>query len=141
MNSYKLKELKALSNKNPIIAFDGECNLCNGYIQWLIKRDKKRVFRYATLQSNEGSTLKEASGIKGDAILLIHQEKIYAMSDAGLMTLKKLGGGWTVISWLRIFPKGLRDVVYKWIANNRYKWFGKSDACMIPDASIRSLFI
>lgn len=141
MKSHTLQELKSISNKYPIIVFDGECNMCNGYIQWLIKRDKKKIFRYTTLQSEEGATLKKASGIAGDTVLLIHNEEVSVMSDVGLRVFRILGGGWTIASWLLILPKGLRDFVYKWIAKNRYNWFGRSDACMVPDASIRSLFI
>ncbi len=141
MKSHTLQKLKSLSKQYPIIAFDGECNMCNGYIQWLIRKDRKKEFRYTTLQSDDGAILKKASGIQGDSILLISDEKIYTMSDAGLMSMKILGRGWTIASWFRIFPVGLRNLVYKWIANNRYKWFGRSDACMVPDASIKSLFI
>jgi len=141
MNSRTLEEIKILSREHPIIAFDGVCNLCNGFIQWLIKRDKHQKFRYTTLQSEDGATLKKASGVESDSVLLIYNEKIYTMSDVGLISMKILGGGWSIVSWLRIFPVGFRNMIYKWIANNRYKWFGKSETCMVPDASTRSLFI
>lgn len=141
MKSHTLEEIRALSQDHPIVAFDGVCNLCNGYIQWLIRRDRKRVFRYTTLQSGEGAVMKEASALNGDSILLIHKGEIHTMSDAGLMSLKFLGGAWGLVSLLRVFPKSLRNAIYKWIARNRYKWFGKSESCLVPDASIRSLFI
>lgn len=141
MKRHTLQEIKILSKNHPIIAFDGECNMCNGFIQWLIKRDKNKKFRYTTLQSNEGATLKNASDIDGDSILLIHKEKLYTMSDGGLMSMKLLGGGWSILSWLRIFPLALRNYIYKWVARNRYRWFGRKDSCMVPDASISALFI
>jgi len=141
MKEYTLAEIKTMSNSNPIIAFDGVCNLCNGFIQWLIKRDKKKIFRYTTLQSNSGEILKNAIEINGDSVLLVYNEAIYSLSDVGLKCMQILGGGWTVLSWLRFLPKGFRDMVYRYIAINRYKWFGKSDVCMLPDASIRASFL
>ncbi|MDF1696569.1 MAG: DCC1-like thiol-disulfide oxidoreductase family protein [Saprospiraceae bacterium] len=130
-----------MSNDNPIIAFDGVCNLCNGFIQWLIKRDKKKQFRYTTLQSDAGETLSHSIEVDGDSVLLFHKEKMYALSDVGLKCMRILGGVWTPLSWLIYLPKALRDMVYKFIAKNRYNWFGKADACMVPDASIRALFL
>lgn len=141
MNEYTLAEIKSMSQSNPIIAFDGVCNLCNGFIQWLIKRDKKKQFRYTTLQSNTGEILKRTIEVNGDSVLLVYKEQIYALSDVGLKCMQILGGGWTILSWLIYLPKGFRDMVYRYIAENRYKWFGKSDVCMMPDPSIKSLFL
>lgn len=141
MKSYTLKELKELSKQNPIIAFDGVCNLCNGFIQWLIKRDRSRIFRYTTLQSQAGDVLKSNIEVEGDSVILIYNEELYTLSDVGLKCMAILGGGWKVFSGLLYLPKGFRDWVYKWIARNRYRWFGKSEACMVPDASVKSLFI
>lgn len=141
MKNYTLAELIEMSKKHPIIAFDGVCNLCNGFIQWLIKRDKKQQFRYTTLQSDEGNLLIDAVDIDGDSVLLVYNKKIYSLSDVGLKCAQILGGGWAVASWLRFLPKSFRDFVYKWIARNRYRWFGKKDVCMIPDPSINSLFL
>ena len=141
MKSYTLQELKELSKANPIIAFDGVCNLCNGFIQWLIKRDSKKQFRYTTLQSDLGEVLKKNIDVDGDSVILVYNEKIYTLSDVGLKCMQILGGGWILLYSLIFLPKSLRDFVYKWIARNRYKWFGKSEVCMIPDSSIKSLFI
>jgi len=141
MKAHTLSELKELSKANPIIAFDGVCNLCNGFIQWLIKRDRKKQFRYTTLQSNLGAILTENIDVNGDSVILMYEEKIYVLSDVGLKCMQILGGGWTILYGLIILPKKIRDFVYKWIAKNRYKWFGKSEVCMIPDVSIKALFI
>jgi predicted DCC family thiol-disulfide oxidoreductase YuxK len=141
MKVYTLSELKTLSKANPIIAFDGVCNLCNGFIQWLIKRDKKKQFRYTTLQSNLGQVLTKNIDFEGDSVILVYKEKIYTLSDVGLKCMQILGGAWTILYGLIYLPKSFRDFVYKWIAKNRYKWFGKSDACMMPDPSIKALFI
>ena len=141
MKTYTLSELKELSKANPIIAFDGVCNLCNGFIQWMIKRDKKKKFRYTTLQSKVGDLLVKNIDVKGESVILVYKERIYTLSDVGLKCMQILGGGWTILYSLIYLPKSFRDFVYKWIAKNRYKWFGKSDVCMMPDPSIKALFI
>lgn len=141
MKTHSISELKELSKTNPIIAFDGVCNLCNGFIQWLIKRDKKKLFRYTTLQSEVGDLLTKNIDVEGESVILVYKEEIYVLSDVGLKCMQILGGGWFVLYSLIILPKNFRDFVYKWIARNRYKWFGKSDVCMMPDASIKALFI
>lgn len=141
MKAYTLDELKEMSHSNPIIAFDGVCNLCNGFIQWLIKRDKTKKFRYTTLQSDSGEVLVKAVAIEGDSVILIYKGILYTLSDVGLKCMELLGGVWKIFSVLIFLPKGFRDLIYKWIAKNRYRWFGKSDVCMMPDASIRSLFL
>ena len=141
MKSYTIEELKTISKEHPIIAFDGVCNLCNGFIQWLIKRDKKKVFRYTTLQSEMGESLIANIDVEGESVILVHKGNLYTLSDVGLKCMSILGGFWIPLSWLIYVPKFLRDGVYNWIARNRYKWFGKAEACMVPDASIRSLFL
>lgn len=141
MKTYNIDEIKTLSKAHPIIAFDGICNMCNGYIQWLIKRDKEKLFRYTTLQSNEGTILKGASKVEGETLILVYKDEIFTMSDASLKSMKLLGGPWTIISWLSIVPKSLRDLVYKWVSKNRYKLFGKKDECPVPSPATRSLFL
>jgi predicted DCC family thiol-disulfide oxidoreductase YuxK len=143
MKEYSISELKELSKANPIIAFDGVCNLCSGFIQWLIKRDKKKHFRYTTLQSNVGDLLSKNVDIDvdGESVIMVYQEKIYTLSDVGLKCMQILGGPWILFYGLIYFPKSFRDLVYKWIAKNRYKWFGKSEACIVPDPSIKALFL
>ena len=79
--------------------------------------------------------------IEGDSVILIYKARIYVLSDVGLKCMQILGGGWTILYGLIFLPKLFRDFVYKWISRNRYKWFGKSDVCMMPDASIKALFI
>ena len=141
MKSYTIKELKELSHEHPIIAFDGVCNLCNGFIQWLIKRDHKNLFRYTTLQSDLGSIMKSNINVEGESVILIHEGELYSLSDVGLKCMSILGGIWTPLSYLRFIPKSFRDSVYNLIARNRYRWFGKSDVCMVPDSKIQSLFL
>jgi predicted DCC family thiol-disulfide oxidoreductase YuxK len=127
-----------------IVLFDGVCNLCNGFVQFLIRRDKKRRFLYASLQSEAGRALMEAHGLeagKMDTVILIEQGKAWTHSDVALRVAGKLGGLWPLFKVFYVFPKPLRDFVYNWIARNRYRWFGKRETCMIPTPELKSLFL
>ncbi len=128
-----------------IILFDGICNLCNGAINFVIKRDKKDVFRYAPLQSKIGQKLIEERNIdlsKIDSILLIDPKvAYYHKSTAALHIAKQLSGMYPLLSVCLILPKFLRDWIYDIIAKNRYKWFGKKESCMIPTPEFKALFI
>ncbi|WP_405212094.1 thiol-disulfide oxidoreductase DCC family protein [Dokdonia sp. Asnod2-E02] len=127
-----------------IILFDGVCNLCNGAITFIIQRDKKDLFRYAPLQSEIGKELAAKHHIdldKVDSIILVTEDKAYAKSTAALRIAKQLSAGWPLLAIFLILPRFLRDVVYDFIARNRYKWFGKKEACMIPTPELKSKFL
>ncbi len=128
-----------------IILFDGVCNLCNGAINFVIKRDKNDVFRYASLQSDIGKQLIAERNIditKIDSILLIDPNTaFYYKSTAALQIAKQLSGIYPLLSVFIILPTFLRDWVYDFIAKNRYKWFGKKESCMIPTPELKALFI
>ncbi|KAA1246391.1 thiol-disulfide oxidoreductase DCC family protein [Aquimarina sp. RZ0] len=134
-----------VENGKKIILFDGVCNLCNGAINFIIKRDKNTVFRYASLQSEVGVKLAKELNIdtsKLDSILLIDPKVgYYHKSTAALHIAKQLSGGYPLFSVFLFFPKFLRDFVYDIIAKNRYKWFGKRESCVIPTPELKSLFI
>lgn len=141
MKKHTLTELTKLSEQHPIIAFDGVCNLCNAFIKWLIKYDKAEQFRYATLQSHTGEILNKELHGDLDSVLLLHKGKIYSQSDVALLACKILGGVWSIFSVFIVVPKAFRNLIYNWIAKNRYKWFGKSEACMIPTPEVKKLFL
>lgn len=128
-----------------IILFDGVCNLCNSSINFVIKRDKHDIFRYASLQSEIGKKLISERNIdinKIDSILLIEPNvKYYHKSTAALHIAKQLSGIYPLLSVFLILPKFLRDFVYDIIAKNRYRWFGKQESCMIPTPELKALFI
>jgi len=128
-----------------IVLFDGVCNLCNGAIQFMIKHDKKDVFRYAALQSDIGNKLIEGRNIdteKVDSIILIEPGvAYYTKSDAALEIGKHLKGYRTLSSILLGIPKGIRDIVYDFIARNRYTWYGKKEECMIPTPELKAKFL
>lgn len=128
-----------------VLFFDGVCNLCNAAVQFVIRHDKKGVIRFASLQSDRGKAALEAvsgqRGVRPDSLIFFEKEKYFIESDAALRVARYLDGGWKALAWLRIFPKGLRDAVYRLIARNRYRWFGKKQACMIPTAALRARFL
>ncbi|WP_405224337.1 thiol-disulfide oxidoreductase DCC family protein [Dokdonia sp. Asnod1-B02] len=132
-----------MQNKK-IILFDGVCNLCNGAITFIIQRDKNDVFRYAPLQSEVGKNLAKKHEIdldKVDSIILVTDQSAVAKSTAALRIAKQLSGGWPLLTVFLILPRFLRNAVYDFIARNRYKWFGKKDACMIPTPELKSKFL
>ena len=132
-------------NNKQIILFDGVCNLCNSSVQFIIKRDKKDIFRFAALQSDIGQELVRKRGIDTsmvDSIILIQPEvAYYVKSDAALRIARSLSGFWPALGIFLWLPSGLRDLVYDLVAKNRYKVFGKRDACMIPTPELKEKFL
>ena len=130
--------------EHPIILFDGVCNFCNGAINFVLKYDKKGVFRFAPLQSEAGQKLLQEYSLATkdfDSFVLIDSGKVYKKSAASLRVMNKLPWYWKEAQILRIIPTALRDAIYDFIAKNRYKWFGKKEACMVPTLEIRSRFL
>lgn len=133
-----------MSKNKKIILFDGVCNLCNGAVIFIIKRDKNDLFRFAALQSEIGKELVKEHQIdtsKTDSIVLIEDESYFTKSAAALRIARHLSGGYPLLFGFMILPKVLRDPLYDIIANNRYKWFGKRDQCMIQTPELKAKFI
>ena len=131
-------------NNHIIVLFDGVCNLCNGSVQFIIKRDVKSIFRFASLQSTyaQDQLLKFGlSPIGLYSVMVIENGKLYQRSDAILRVLAKLGGFWYVLSGFKIIPRFLRDGLYNAVAKNRYRFFGKKDQCMIPTPELKARLI
>lgn len=129
---------------HPILFFDGVCNLCNTSIQRVIKADKKGVFRFASLQSETAKELLADSGLNPTelkSVILLHQDRFYTRSNAVLESVRLLGGAWSLLYIFIIVPPFIRNAIYDWIARNRYRWFGKKDACMIPSPELKSRFL
>ena len=128
-----------------IILFDGVCNLCNGFVQFVIKRDRGDVFRYASLQSEIGKQLISERNIdteKIDSVVLIEPGVAYYIkSDAALQIGRNLKGYRTLSKILHLIPRGLRNIVYDLVARYRYAWFGKKDQCMIPTQELKAKFL
>ncbi|QLE03016.1 thiol-disulfide oxidoreductase DCC family protein [Galbibacter sp. BG1] len=129
-----------------IILFDGVCNLCNSSVQFVIKRDDKNTFKFASLQSEIGKKLLAERGIDPavtDSIVLIDPNvAYYTKSDAAIEIAKELGNGWQIFSVFDyILPKSIRDSIYSFIAKNRYQWFGKKEACPLPSPEQKAKFL
>ncbi len=128
-----------------LILFDGVCNLCNTSVLYVIKRDKKDRFMFAPLQSHIGQQLINEYDIdtsKTDSILLYHPEKgMFYKSTAALKIASHLGLPTNLLSLFLIFPAFIRNWFYDYIAKNRYKWYGKKEACMIPTPELKSKFL
>lgn len=130
--------------EHPVILFDGVCNFCDASINFVMKRDKARLFRFAPLQSSAGATLGKTYGFdpgKLESFILIENGHAYRKSTAALRVLRRLPFPWQLLYVFIIIPPFIRDRVYGWIAANRYRWFGKKDACMIPTPDMRSRFL
>lgn len=128
----------------PIILFDGVCNLCNRSVQFVIKRDRKKRFLFASLQGVKGQEVLKRFDLPVNdfnSFILVEGDKAYTRSTGALRVLKELGGGWKLLYGFIVLPKFARDAVYNWIARNRYKWYGKRDECMIPTPELRSRFL
>lgn len=131
-------------NKKSIILFDGVCNLCNSSVQFVLKHDKKQQFLFASLQSDAAHKLLLQFNYKNsnlNTIILIEEDKIYDKSTAALRISKRLNPLWNTLYIFIVIPKSIRDVIYNFIAKNRYKWFGKSDTCLVYGEKYKKRFI
>lgn len=130
--------------ENPIVLFDGVCNLCNRSVQFIIERDPEGRFRFASLQSGLGEELQARLGIDSrgiDSILLVEGDRWYKESDAALRIARGMGGAWKLLWGLRFMPRFLRDGAYRVIARNRYRWFGRQETCWLPTPELRGRFL
>jgi predicted DCC family thiol-disulfide oxidoreductase YuxK len=137
------------AKSNPIILYDGVCGLCNRLVQFVLKRDKRDRFRFAWLQSDFANKLLMRHGLDPHDLDTVYvaknygqtDEKLLARSDAILFLLKELDGIWKLASLGNVLPRTMRDAIYKLVARNRYRVFGKYDSCMLPDAKHRTKFL
>ncbi len=132
-------------NNRPILFFDGVCNLCNRWVQLVLKNDKKGQLVFASLQSRYGQRvqdeLRKQYGSVPDSLVLYYKNKFYIRSSAALKTAKLMGGAWALLATGFIVPGFIRNAVYDWVARNRYKWYGRKDACMIPTPELKARFL
>ncbi len=143
MSSSQKKLVNDLPEGKALVLFDGYCNLCNGAVQFILKRDKKAHFYFASLSwpvaeaiLNSSEELKEV-----DSIILYDGEKVFSKSSAALKISHHLGCLWPVFGIFWIFPKFFRDSIYEFIARNRYRWFGQRNTCMMPDSDVSHRFL
>ena len=127
-----------------IILYDGYCNLCSAMVQFLLKRDKKKRFRFAPLQGKFSQQLLDQNPLplkSRNSFLLLENGRIRSRSGGGLHVLRNLGGLWQLAFLFILIPPFIRDAVYEWIARNRYRWFGKKEVCWMPDPAWKDLFL
>lgn len=127
-----------------LVLFDGVCNLCNGFVQFLIRRDPKARFKFASLQSKFAQQQLIQYGLDPYAlhsVIVVDNGKLYERSDAVLRIAGRLPGLWPALKLFWIVPRVIRDALYKLIAASRYRWFGRRDACMLPDPSLKERFM
>ncbi|MEO6593178.1 MAG: DCC1-like thiol-disulfide oxidoreductase family protein [Planctomycetota bacterium] len=132
------------TNLAPLVLFDGDCNLCHGAVQFILQRDAKQRFRFASLQSAAGRAALAATGLVGavpDSIVLVQGGKARVKSGAALAIARGLRLPWPLVSVFWLVPFPLRDWVYDWVARNRYRWFGKRDECWVPTPALRARFL
>jgi predicted DCC family thiol-disulfide oxidoreductase YuxK len=130
--------------REPLILFDGVCNLCNGWVRFVVRRDPRGIFRFAAQQSPTGRAIIEGhvSGAGSlSSVILIEDDAIYTESDAIFQILARLGPPCSWIAFLRIIPRRVRDACYRFIVHHRYQWFGRTEVCQVPSTDIRSRFI
>ena len=126
------------------IMFDGVCNLCNDSVNFIIKHDKKDIFRFTALQTDAGKALISKHNIdtsKTDSIILIDGDAYYVKSTAALKIAKSLSGAYPLLYGFMVVPNFIRNWVYDIIAKNRYRWFGRKESCMIPTAELKKKFL
>jgi predicted DCC family thiol-disulfide oxidoreductase YuxK len=130
--------------QHPTLLFDGVCNLCNHSVQWVLLRDDTAIFRFAALQSDTGQQLLRQFGLSPEqfnTVVLVDGERIFLRSDAVLEIARRLGGGWQLLYVFKIVPRFLRDAIYNWVAQNRYRWFGRQESCMLPRPEWKGRFV
>lgn len=135
-----------MSESSAIILFDGVCNLCNGFVQFVIEHDAAGRFRFAALQSAAGQALLRTHGLPTptdpDSVVLIAEGEAYTHSAAALGIMRRLGGTWGRLARLgQVVPRPIRDAIYRWVARNRYRWFGRQSACWLPTPELRARFL
>jgi predicted DCC family thiol-disulfide oxidoreductase YuxK len=127
-----------------LVLFDGVCNLCNSSVNFIIDRDPAGYFKFAALQDETVASLLARFDLSTDyldSVVLLEEGRCYRESTAALRIARRLRGGWPLFYAFIVVPRPVRDVVYGWIARNRYRWFGKRDTCRIPTPELRERFL
>ena len=139
-----------MADSNPIILYDGVCGLCNSLVQFLLKHDRQGRLRFASLQSDFAAKVLQRHGFDPKDLDTLHVienyeqpgERVLQRSDAILRAGRELGSFWGFsAAAANVIPRALRDVVYRFVARNRYRVFGKYDTCMLPEPNQRSRFL
>ena len=127
-----------------VVLFDGVCNLCSGFVQFILPRDSEGKYRFASLQSDVGQALlaeHDLATAELDSVVLIEDGESYVKSSAIIQIATGLGGAYRLLSPFRYVPRAVRDRIYDFVAEHRYRWFGKKDRCMMPSSDVEGRFL
>jgi predicted DCC family thiol-disulfide oxidoreductase YuxK len=133
-----------------VVFFDGHCHLCDGTVRFLLKHDRSQRLRFAPLQSEGAKNFLTdrnlpnhlpLEGTSPGSVLYWNGRELFIESSAALEILRELPYPWPLFRVAHVIPRGLRDAIYRWVARNRYRWFGKSDSCRLPSAEERKRFL
>lgn len=133
-----------MKTENHLLLYDGVCHLCNNTVQFILKNEANNTTRFASLQSAFGKKVCEEKGINTDevdSIIYVKNSKVYTKSTAALWLSLELKFPFNLLAGIIIFPEPIRNLVYDYVAKNRYKWFGKSETCIIPDEKYKNRFL
>lgn len=136
--------VSGVNETKPILLFDGVCNLCSGFVQFVIPRDPQARIRFGSLQSEPGKELLRQYGLPTDEInslVVVDQGRVYRKSSGALRLTRYLKGLWPCLYAFIVVPRPFRDFIYDWVARNRYRWFGKQESCMIPSPELKARFL
>jgi predicted DCC family thiol-disulfide oxidoreductase YuxK len=131
-------------DNDAIVLFDGVCNLCTASVRFMIRRDPAERLRFATLQSATGRSLLERHHLPTDTLetfVVVAGDRCYTRSDAALEVVRRLRAPWPLLVVFKIIPRAIRDAIYSWVARHRYRWFGRTDQCMVPTGNLLERFL
>lgn len=131
-------------SQTQVIVFDGVCVVCSRWVQFVLKHDHRHLFKFASMQSHAGRLLLSQHGLNPDdpnSLLLVSEQRAHTDTDAIICIVTQFGGLWRLVGLSRVIPRVLRDAGYRYLARNRYRWFGKSSACMVPSVQIADRFL
>jgi predicted DCC family thiol-disulfide oxidoreductase YuxK len=129
---------------NDVVIFDGVCNLCAHSVKFILDHEADRTLRFTPLQSPAGARLLRELGFDPDdakTFVLVAAGKAYVKSEAAIRVSRHFRGGWRLLGAIRFIPRAIRDWAYDRVAGNRYRWFGRSETCMVPTPELRSRFM
>ena len=130
--------------QEPVLLFDGYCNFCSSTVQFVLRKERNHVLFFSSLQSDTGKALLahyHIDPLKTDSLVLIDKDKAYVKSGAAIRLARYMKGAYPLLVAFLIVPPFIRNAVYDYIARHRYKWFGKSESCMVPDPAVRQRFL
>ncbi len=138
--------MEAMDRKSEkIVLYDGVCNLCDGAIRFILPRDTRGNLRFASLQGEFARAILTRHGIPiseiPESLILVENDRVFLYSDGALRIARNLDWPWRALAGFLLVPRPIRDGIYRWVARNRYRWFGKQETCLLPSAKWKARFL